>query len=506
MNSMFARFFTIVVAASILLHLFLIPQLHIIEDESAYMQDAAQITPHFLPFRDFGGTKGPLWLFIFHAWQEVFGQSLLVTRLFSSIAHIASLFLLWHFVRSFRVSIRVAYIATALWALSPVVVSLTTNITHIPLELVCIFASFLCLRQPRSRYAVFAALLLFAALLMRATAVAFFPAALLLILIRSDRWSVLWRFCAAGLLALIATVAIIYPLYGWPKTAFFFNADATLIANKQRAVYAKNESVTPFQALYQAVQPLRDDGLSILIPALLLPLVLVVKKVQGKEFPKTLVLFLLVWIGSFIVFYKGWGRSPTPFYPLESIAALAIAAALTIEEILLWGAKLRYKHLVADAILVLFALDFFLTFHTIPDKQYRGTVEVSAATEVSQYLKENVQPGEKVFTAQPVFVYLANLSLYGGYTHPGWYLSERAGYLPSEIRRVFYPDLDVLTKNVAKDVTWIILDWRTNDVYFNDSTKDTEGLRTLLATKFEDLQEISNSASRDIHIYKRTRK
>lgn len=506
MDPLFARFFTVVATISLLLHLFLIPQLHIIEDESAYMQDAAQITSHVLPFRDFGGTKGPLWLFIFRGWQELFGHSLLVTRLFSSLAHIVSVFLLWYLVRSFRVPIRVAYIAAGLWALSPVVVSLTTNITHIPLELVCVFAGFLCLRQPRSQYAFFAAILLFAALLMRATAIAFFPAALLLILIRPDRWPILWRFFVAGLAALLLTLAIIYPLYGWPKTAFFFNADATLIANKQRAVYAQSEPKDPFQMLYQAVQPLRDDGLSILIPALLLPLVLVVKTVQGKTFSRILITFLFLWITAFIVFYKGWGRSPTPFYPLESTAALAIAAALVIEEILTWGAMLRYRHLIADALLVLFAVDFFLTFHSIPDKQYRGTVEVSAATEVSEYLKEHVQPGEAVFTAQPVFPYLAGLPLYGGYTHPGWYLSERAGYLPSEIRRVFYPDIDVLTKRVAKDVTWIVLDWRTEDVYFREGVKDTEGLRELLASKFEDLQEVSNSPSRNIHIYKRTRK
>ncbi len=505
MNSSTVRFFSVLAVASFLLHLFLIPQLNIIEDESAYMQDAAQITAHVLPFRDFGGTKGPLWLVIFHGWQSAFGHSLLATRLFSSLAHIASIFLLWYFIKTFRVSDKVAYIATALWGLSPVVVSLTTNITHIPLELVCVFAAFLCLRQARYRYFFLAGLLLFAALLMRATAIAFIPSALILILIRTDRWAVLWRVVVAGLIALLATLAVVYPLYGWPKTAFFFNADATLIANKQRAVYAVSQG-SMFDMIYQAIQPLRDDGLSILLPALLLPLVLIWKAIRKTQFPAGLVMLILVWIGSFLVFYKGWGRSPTPFYPLESIAALCIAAALSIEQVLAWGERFKYKHLVSDALLILFAANILLTFHTIPDHQYRGTVEVSAAEDVAKYLKENVQPGENVFTAQPVFVYFANLPLYGRWTHPGWYLSERAGYLPTEIRRVFFPDMDVLTKKVAKDVTWIVLDWRTQDVYFNEGNPKTEGLRTLLATKFEDLQQVSNSASRDIHIYHRIKK
>lgn len=506
MSQLSIRFFTVIVAASFLLHLFLIPQLYIIEDESAYMQDAAQITSQYLPFRDFGGTKGPLWLVLFRGWQGVFGHTLLATRLFSSLAHIASIFLLYQFVKSFRVSPRIAYIAAGLWALSPVVVSLTTNITHIPLELVCIFAAFLCLRQTRYRYFFLAGVLLFASLLMRATAIAFIPSALLLIMIRNDRWAVLWRVVAVGTISLLLTLAVIYPLYGWPKTAFFFNADATLIANKQREVYAKVEKISPLEMLYQAIQPIRDDGLSVLIPALFLPLALVWRKIRKSDFPTTLVLLIVVWIGSFLVFYKGWGRSPTPFYPLESIAALCIAAALTLEEVLLLGEKLKYKHLVMDALLIFFAVDLFLTFHTIPDHQYRGTVEVSAAEDVAEYLKEHVQPGEQIFTAQPVFPYLAGLPLYKGLTHPGWYLSERAGYLPTEIRQVFYPDMDVLTKQVTKDVKWIVLDWRTRDVYFNEGNPNTEGLRKLLETKFEDLQEVSNSASRDIHIYYRSKK
>ncbi len=503
MNSFFARFFTVIVAASLLLHIFLIPQLNIIEDESAYMQDAAQITPHVLPFRDFGGTKGPLWLFIFHGWEEVFGHSLLATRLFSSLAHIASIFLLWHLVRSFHVPLRVAYISAALWALSPVVVSLTTNITHIPLELVSVLAALLCLRQSSSRYAVPAALLLLAALLMRATALGFVPAALILILIREDRWALLWRFCLTGLIALLAIVALAYPSYGWPKTAFLFNAEALLMANKQRAVYAAIRPLSSLQILYDATFPIRRDGLSILIPAVLFPVVIMLRVARKKSWPIALSLLLLVWVGAYVVLYRWWGRSPTPFYPLESIPALTIAAAITIEEVLIWSAKLKYKHLIVDALALLFAANLFMTFHTIGDNQYRGTVEVSAAKEVSEYLKANVRPGEQVFTAQPVFVYLADLPLYGGYTHPGWYLSERAGYLPSEIRRLFYPDMDVLTKMVTKDVTWIILDWRTNDVYFNESAKDTEGLRKLLAKKFEGVAEISNSASRDIQIFRR---
>ena len=496
-------FLCAVAGIAIVLHLFLLPQLNIIEDESAYMQDAAQITPSFLPFRDFGGTKGPLWLFIFHAWQKVFGYSLLATRLFSSLAHVGSIFLFWHLVRSFPISRGAVYISTALWGLSAVVISLTTNITHIPLELVCIFAGFLLLRSPRSHAPTLAALFLFAALLMRASAIAFVPAALVLIFIRNDRWKALLRISIAFFAVLLITIAIVYPLYGWPKTAFFFNADATLIANKQRAAYATVEPVSPFQMLYNAALPLRLDGKSILFPALFFPLVIIFQIVWKKDWSKQLVLLLLAWVGSFILFYKGWGRSPTPFYPLESIPALSVAAALTLDALWSWGKKVKLGNACIIAFLLLFLADSLASYQDIPVKQYRGTVEVQAAQGVADILKQQVRPGEHVFTAQPSYVYLAGLPLYGGYTHPGWYLSERAGYLPTEIRRVFLPDFEILAGSVEKDITWIVADWRTNDVYFNEGAPVTADLRAVLSNSFEKFATVENPASRDIVIYKR---
>lgn len=497
-------FFLLVLACvSLSLHLFLLPRLYIVEDESAYMQDAAQIGMNFLPFREFGGTKGPLWLFLFHGWQLLFGHSIIASRLFSSLAHVASIFLFWHLVRSFQVSKRVVYGAVLLWGLSAVAVSLTTNVTHIPLEILCVVASFLCLRQTRPSYAIPAAMLLWAAFLMRATAVAFIPVVCMLIVMRPDRWNVLWRFCITGFFALFITILAVYPSYGWPKTAFFFNADATLIANKQRAVYASATQTSPIQELYDAALPLRRDGLSIIIPALFLPLILAWRIWRREKLQTMIIAFLLVWVGSFILFYKGWGRSPTPFYPLEVIPALSFAAAISIDTVISLGKKKHLETVLFAMVLALFITDVVIAYRDIPLYQYRGTVEVRAAEEVAVILQQHVPISQPIFTGQPIYAYLAGRSLYGGYTHPGWYLSERAGYLPSEIRRVFYPDFDILASMVEKDVFWIVADWRTNDIFFNSNTPETRHFRSILAQHFESIATVSNPASRDIVIYKR---
>lgn len=488
---------------SFFLHLWLIPRLNIVEDESAYMQDAAQITAHFLPFREFGGTKGPVWLFLFKGWQFIAGQTIFASRLFSSLAHVGSILIVWKLMMSFGQSKRAAGIAVVLWGLSAVAVSLSTNITHIPLELVCILGGFYLLRRQGASSIVLAALLLWAALLMRASAVAFAPAIAVLLWQRPDRVKAIGLFVAAGIVLVIGTVAVVYPLYGWPKTAFFFNLDATLIAGNQRAAYAPARPVSALTAFQEAAMPLFRDGLSVLVPAFLLPFLFVWRMYTKQEWPRGLIVLIVVWIGSFWAFYKAWGRTPTPFYPLESTPALALASALVIESFLAWSEKHRQGLVAGMVCALLFAADLTGSYREIPLQQYRGTVEVPAAKAVGEILTREVPLGEAIFTAQPIFPFLANLPLYGGYTHPGWYLSERAGIIPAEIRRVFLPDFDILVRSVARDVNWIVVDWRTADVYFNGGTPVTKEMRDLLEKNFELVAKVPNPASRDIMIYRR---
>jgi 4-amino-4-deoxy-L-arabinose transferase-like glycosyltransferase len=553
-----AKIWLLFMLAALALHIYLMGKLNIVEDESAYMQDAAQISAHVLPFRDFGGTKGPLWLFIFHGWQLLTGRSLWAARLWPSLAQVASIPLLYGLALRLQWRRRAALIAAALWALAPVVVSLTTNVTHIPLELVCVLAGFYCLRRDDWRYSIPAAVTLFwMALLMRATASAFIPAALVLLWWRPDRARAWWQAGLVLLGWLLATVAIVYPLYGWPKTAFFFNADALLIAGKQAAVTAAGQSQPFWMSLYAALLPLWRDGLSIIMPAILLPLVLVRKKpwqyiwvaitvitvaALAAQFmvmpdkgwqqwpwmvwvavalvvvlgvflqpeqkitaaPRTALWFLAAWLLGFFGFYKSWGHSPTPFYPLESVPALALVAGFTLDRIWQWPSQHRILTKVwIAAFLAIMMLDAVITYQTIPLRQYRGTIEVQAAQAMAAIIKDKVPPNAEIFTAQPVFAYLTNHPLYGNYTHPGWYLSERAGYLPAFIRREFYPDLDVLQTRVARDVNWIVVDWRTSDVYFNAGHPEKAAWLTMLHTQFKPVATVSNPASRDITLYER---
>lgn len=555
----------LVMAASLLLHLWLIPQLYIVEDESAYLQDAAQIRTDFLPFREFGATKGPFFLVLLKFWQVVTGQTIFAGRLFSSLAHVASIPLLYVLTRNLTGQKNVGLFAAAWWAVATVAVSLTTNIMHIPLELLLILGclSLLSASTYRRTTVPLASLLFFLALLTRATAVVFAPAILFLLVWPAKKIKPAFIFAGSFIVLLAILLSVIYPLYGWPKTAFFFNADATLIAQQQRVVYAKAEGTSNIPlALFKALLPVWRDSLPLLLSALLLPFAWrtrqpLVRVVLAAGAVAILIIFgravvvdthygpanelrtavaqlciatwaiagasivlkpdltrpkstravwlVVIWLASFIFFYRGWGRSPTPFYPLESIPALCIAAALvcTAGITLLKRQAVLYRWLVGGFFSLLLAINLFLSYQAVPTEQYRGTVEVAAAQAMAKHIRELVPAGEQLFTAQPVYAYLSEHPVYLGLTHPGWYLAERAGFMPPQIRRVFFPDFDQLAAGVARDINWIVFDWRTSDVYFNGGTEETKPFRDLLENDFEAVVTVPNPASRDIVLYQR---
>lgn len=555
--------------ASLALHLSFVFKLHVIEDESAYLQDAWQISSEVLPFREFGATKGPVFLFLLKGWQLLTGRTLLAGRLFPILFHIASIPLLYLTARNLTRSSVVGLIAAGLWATAPVVVSLTTNVMHVSMELFwMLFAlAILSRRRPLSWSTIaIAALLFFISLLTRATAIAFAPLLAWLIITHARSIKHLLVFVVLTTLLVAATVAIIYPLYGWPKTAFFFNADATLIAKDQQTTYAVS-GPSAFEKLIIGLQPMWFEGLFIITLASLLPFLRIPtapaaraaaallllalapilstpimaeiasfwegdtfaphRAVQravyvavvgagtlallGRTAPppsrvRTPAAVLLVWLVSFIAFYRYWGRTPTPHYVLEIIPALCIAAALTIFTLYEQIRPAVPSPIVpaAAALGTLIAIaSLAASFHTIPTHQYRGTMEVEAVQAIARHIQSLVPEGEPIFTAQPIYAYLGERPLYGYYTHPGWYLAERAGFLPASIRGVFFPEFEELARMVERDINWIVVDWRTNDIYFNKNTPQTQLFRRLLAEHFEPTITVPNLASQPITLYQR---
>ncbi len=563
-----------IMLAAMAIHINLIPILNIVEDESAYMQDAWQASAKVLPFREFGATKGPVFLYLLKGWQVLLGQTIFASRLFSSLFHVMSIPLLYLVARRLTNSTTVGIVAAILWGLSAAPVSLTTNVMHFSLELTLILLSLWLVsgNHVSRRDIIIAAFFFFLATLTRATAISALPIILTVLIIQTKSWRSVIMFCLVGAFLLAMTIAIIYPLYGWPKTAFFFNADATLIANDQRTAYTQ-ESVSPQQQLFRGFIPLWYEGLPLVILAIggiglsfragtwYLKLAFLSALITGAYYlygpvlnnigeywsgdamkmvrqyanisylglfaicgltllsysgskinqkrdstSKSInipILRLAIWLGSVLVFYHYWGREPTPYYVLEAIPPLAIAAGITSAILFksLWSMRLpgTFPLSILMAAFLIFSITY--PYLAISDRQYRGTITTRAALKMAEQIKNLVAENETIFTAQPVFAFLGHRSLYGLYTHPGWYLAERAGFMPASIRRIYFPDLPDLTSQVARDVNWIVVDWRTTDVYFNPGAKETQPLRTLLEQDFEPIVTVSNEPKQPIILY-----
>lgn len=512
-------------AISLFLHANLAGSLNIVEDESAYLMDAWQSNFHILPFREFGATKGPIFLYALKAWQLLTEQTVESGRLFTSLMHVVSIPLLYALTRRLTQSRAAAFFASSLWALTPVAVSLTTNVTHIPLEIVFIFTALLFATRA---HPIPAAIFFFLAILTRATAVSFLPVIIAVLFFYTHSWKVFIKFCVAGAVLLTATIAIIYPLYGWPKTAFFFNADALLIADDQKQVY--QAQISNFELLNQGLSPVLREGLALLILTVTLPFVWIrattwylrfmlasVLLLFGWQYSlaiiiagavllppkqlnagrwKTVATVIALWIAGVAGFYYFWGREPTPFYVTEIIPALCIAAGACLSAIF---QRQKVLGLLVTAVII---VSFILTYPKVLENQYRGTVALEAAREAGEKIQQLVPDGEAIFTAQPVYAFLGKRPLYKYLTHPGWYLAERAGIVPTSIRRVFFPDPDQLASDVSRDINWIVTDWRTNDVYFNEGNPAMAPMIKLL-DGYQAVANIPNNVTQPIVIYKR---
>jgi len=560
---------TMLMIVSLALHLSLLEALNIVEDESAYLQDAAQIRHDVLPFREYGATKGPVFLFLLHVWERMTGHTIAAGRIFPSLAHVISLPFFFLFARNLLRSQRLAFLASLLWGVSPVIVSLTTNVMHMPLELLWILGALALLSSfaPYRRGTIpLAGFLFFLALLTRVTAGMLLPVLLLVLFARTRSFRPLVWFCGTTALFLVLTAAMSYPLYGWPKIAFLFHADALLVMNEQRAAYASERPPGvrgAFQVLFTSALPLWREGLPLILSTLLLPFfavrrvprlvllagffllfgllirfvaadvltfwredmflaqrvasrivlagftflggMVIIQKQRTPRLSPLLVGVLLLWIGGLFLVYRQWGRTPPPHYVLEFTPALALAAAPALAHIFRTVERFDQtaKQIGRGVLLLLIVVGLVAPFQAMPKKHYRGTTPVAAAKEMGRLVQQYVPKDEALFTAQPIFPYLGERPLYGYYTHPGWYLAERAGFLPPTIRRLYFPDLPDLASRVERDVHWIIVDWRTADVYFNERAEDTRPFREFLARDFEPVVTVPNPAARDITLYTR---
>ncbi len=156
--------------------------------------------------------------------------------------------------------------------------------------------------------------------------------------------------------------------------------------------------------------------------------------------------------------------------------------------------------LAGTSIIVLTAIWFAFGHLVALSVPHVGKIPLRTAEHAARAIRLHSEPGSEIFTAQAILPYLAERKLPFSMSHPGWYLEERAGTLPASLRRLYFPDRDVLRSYVERlPIKLIVLDQRTKEVYF---APDPELERTL-QREFALLQSFEVPGERPIELWQR---
>lgn len=180
------------------------------------------------------------------------------------------------------------------------------------------------------------------------------------------------------------------------------------------------------------------------------------------------------WV-SLALLYAFFGRFRQPYHA-EFIPLYTLGTALFLAEMLplqpdAWklfrSGHARVRTIGGCALATLCATYLLFTVGPARAQPHAGSIPQQTARAVGAILKENSGPREEILTAQGLFTFYADRFMPFGASHPGWYLEERVGTVPPELRRLFLPDKAVLRAYIENHpVRLVAIDRRTREVYF----------------------------------------
>lgn len=203
-------------------------------------------------------------------------------------------------------------------------------------------------------------------------------------------------------------------------------------------------------------------------------------------------------LGTGIVLIAGYANFG-PFrnhYHAEFLPLYALASAFVLSTLLrprLGGILGLLAFLLCGALLGISA-------PTTLAHPHAGNIPLAVAREVAEDLRSRTSAGEEIFTAQPLFPFLADRFIPFGISHPGWYREESLGVLPPEIRRRYFPDGDQLRAYLAeKPVRVVVVERRTREVFLEFDPD----LKKLLETDYRIVRTLQNPLLDSIEIWQR---
>lgn len=214
--------------------------------------------------------------------------------------------------------------------------------------------------------------------------------------------------------------------------------------------------------------------------------------------------FLLLGGGwfSLILLYTFFGRFRQQYHA-EFLPLYVLGSALFLAHMLptidgIQHARMAVRSLLKGALgialVLVVAAALVISFIPSREQPHTGSIPHRTALDVAKILRKHSSPGEEILTAQGLFTFYADRFLAFGASHPGWYLEERVGTVPTELRRLFLPDKEEVRRAMReRPIRLVVIDRRTREVYL---AYDPE-MRALLKSDYRLLETVPNPYEED---------
>lgn len=213
-------------------------------------------------------------------------------------------------------------------------------------------------------------------------------------------------------------------------------------------------------------------------------------------------LLIFAWLGMTVFAYSQWGRFRQS-YLTEFIPQLAIIFGVGLDFVLRLWKKIEPKWLSGAFIGLLILLGSMSVYQGYVIARlypHTGTVDQASLVKIVGLISRNVPRKEMIFTAQPVATAFAGRAIMFGYAHPGWYREARFGTISEDLRDLLFKKPEIITEYLRNDVNFVLMESRTNEIYFDGYPERTE----ILQEQFTAIDSIKNEMVGDTYtLYKR---
>lgn len=210
----------------------------------------------------------------------------------------------------------------------------------------------------------------------------------------------------------------------------------------------------------------------------------------------------VLWLVISVAAYSKWGRFRQS-YLTEFVPQLAILAGIAFDGMYIVWRKIQPTWLSK----FLIGLSIFLIAASISQGYsmarlypHSGTIDQGSLVRIVELIHRYVPREEQIFTAQPVATALSGRGIVFGYSHPGWYREARFGTISESLRDLLFITPDAMTEYLATTVRFVLMDSRTDEIYFDGYPERREILKNM----FEAVGAVYNEEAGDTYtLYRR---